>query len=167
MRSLRSPVPTCALRCAAYFAFSSATFRSSRRERRTFIALALFFCCERSSAQRTIAARLVENLHGGIRRVHALAAGAGRAANGDFQFLRLDFHVHLLRFGQHGDGAGAGMNAALRFGRGHALDAMHAAFVFEPLKTSVPVTEKMISLKPPRSDGLESIVSTFQPRASA
>ena len=29
-------------------------FRSSKRERNTFNALALFFCCERSSAQRTI-----------------------------------------------------------------------------------------------------------------
>src|SRR2546422_7457281 len=54
MRSLRSPVPTCALRCAAYFAFSRAIFCSSNRERSTVNACCLFFCCDRPSAQRTI-----------------------------------------------------------------------------------------------------------------
>ena len=70
----------------------------------------------------------------GIRRIHTLTARAGCAANGDFQFLRLDFHVHFLRFGQHGNGAGAGVNAALRLGGRHALNTMHAALIFEPLE---------------------------------
>ena len=35
------------------------------------------------------------------------------------------------------------------------------------LKTSCPVTPKIISLNPPRSEGLLSMLATFQPRRSA
>ena len=35
------------------------------------------------------------------------------------------------------------------------------------LKTSFPVTPKIISLNPPRSEGLLSMLSTFHPRRSA
>jgi hypothetical protein len=73
----------------------------------------------------------VNDLHGGIGRVHALAAGTGSAAAADLQILVLDFDVDLFRFGQHGDGAGAGVDAPLRLGRRHTLNAMHAALVFE------------------------------------
>src|SRR5207247_5298337 len=72
-------------------------------------------------------------LHGGMRRVNALAAGAAGAADGDVQFLGLDLDVDLLGLGQHGDGGGAGVDAALRFGRRHALDAVNAPLVFEAL----------------------------------
>ena len=51
----------------------------------------------------------------------------------DLQVLRLDFHIHFLRFGQHGHGAGAGVNAALRFGRRHALHPVHTALILQPL----------------------------------
>ena len=87
-------------------------------------------------------ARLVDNLNGGIRCVHALTAGAGSAADVDFQFLGLDFHVHFLRFGQHGDGAvlvwirPCASVAGTRWTRWTPLSYLSR------LKTSVPVTEK-------------------------
>ena len=40
--------------------------------------------------------------------------------------LRLDLDVDLLGLGQHGDGGGGRVNAPLRLGGGHPLDAMHA-----------------------------------------
>ena len=64
--------------------------------------------------------------------VHALAARAARAERVDAQVLLVDLHVHFLGLRQHGDGGGAGVDAALRLGRGHALDTMHAALVLEP-----------------------------------
>ena len=76
----------------------------------------------------------MDDLHGGIGGVHALAALPGRPADIDFDFIGFDFHVHFLGFRQHGDGRGAGVDAALRLGRGHALDTMHAALVFEPFE---------------------------------
>ena len=42
----------------------------------------------------------------------------------------LDFD--FVDFGQHDDGGGGGVNAPLRFGDGHALHAVHAAFVLHP-----------------------------------
>ena len=59
---------------------------------------------------------------------------AGGAADIDLDFVGLDFNVHFLGFRQHGNGRGAGVNPTLRLGRWHALDAMHAALVFEPLE---------------------------------
>ena len=46
--------------------------------------------------------------------------------------LLFDVDVDLLGLGQHGDGGGGGVDAALRFGLGHALHAVDAAFVLEP-----------------------------------
>src|SRR5208283_2123419 len=75
----------------------------------------------------------VLDLHGGVGGVHALAALARRAADIDLDVFRFDLDVHFPGLRQHGDGAGAGVDAPLSLGRRHALDAMHAAFVFEPL----------------------------------
>src|SRR6185369_7859905 len=78
------------------------------------------------------AGRLVNDLHGGIGGVDSLPARTGGPAAGDVEVFGLDFDVDLLGLGQDGDGAGAGVDTALGFGGGHALDAMDAAFVFEP-----------------------------------
>ncbi len=69
----------------------------------------------------------VRQAYGRIRLVDVLAAGARRAVGVDAQVrgvdcLGLDF-VHL---GQHGHGAGRGVDAALRLGGGHTLHAMRA-----------------------------------------
>ena len=113
------------------------------------------------------AARLVLDLHGGIGGVHALAAFAGRAADGDFDFVGLDLDIHFLRLGQHGDGAVLVWMRPCASVAGTRWTRWTPLSYFSRLKTSVPLMVKMISLNPPRSDGLESIVSIFQPRASA
>ena len=67
-----------------------------------------------------------------FRLVHVLAAGAAGAHRVDLQIGFVDVEVDLLRLRQHGDGRRRGVDAPLRFGRRHALHAMHAALVFEP-----------------------------------
>ena len=73
----------------------------------------------------------MRDAHGGIGGIHGLPAGARRAKGIDAQILRFDLDVDVFRFGQHGDGGRRGVNAALLLGGRDALDAMHAAFVFQ------------------------------------
>ena len=63
--------------------------------------------------------------------VDVLAAGAAGAQRVDAQIGVVDGDVDVLRLGQHGDGRGRGVDAAGRFGVGHALHAVHAGFEFE------------------------------------
>jgi hypothetical protein len=142
--------------------------RSNKRERKHHHRLrAILDLRTPVCAAHDQAGGLVNDLHRGVRGVYALAAFAGGAADIDFDLVRLDFHVHFLCFRQHGDGGGAGVDAALRFGRGHALDPMHAALVFEAFVNILTVDLENDFRKPPRSDELESIVSTCQPIVSA
>jgi hypothetical protein len=73
----------------------------------------------------------VDNLYRGVCRVHALAAFARRATNIDFDFVRLDFNIHFLGFGQHGDRRSAGVNTPLRLRGRDTLHPMHTALVFK------------------------------------
>ena len=66
---------------------------------------------------------------GGVDRLPARTAGAEHV---DAQILVLDLDVDLFGLGQHRDGRGRGMDAALRLGRRHALNAMHARLEFQP-----------------------------------
>ena len=75
---------------------------------------------------------------GRVRRVDALAAGTARAECVDAEILCINLHVHFFGFRQHGDGDGRGVNAAARFGGGHALHAMDAAFVFHLAVDAAP-----------------------------
>ena len=70
--------------------------------------------------------------HRAVGLVHVLAARARGAVDVDAQVAFVDLHVDLLGFGQHRDGDGRGVDAALAFGRRHALHAVHAGFVFQP-----------------------------------
>ena len=73
------------------------------------------------------AGRDVRDAHGGVGLVDVLSARAARAVGVDAQVGRVDLHGHgLVGLGQHGDRAGAGVDAALRLGGGHALHAMAA-----------------------------------------
>ena len=64
-------------------------------------AFSLFFCWLRPSWQRTIRpVGMMHDLHRGIGRVHALAAGSAGAANFDAQILRLQFEIDFLGFRQ-------------------------------------------------------------------
>src|SRR5207244_2148177 len=78
------------------------------------------------------ARRQMGDAHGGIGGVHRLAAGAGGAESVDAQIFRLDLDVDFVGFGQHGDRCRRSVDAPLLLGRGNALYAMHAAFVFQP-----------------------------------
>jgi hypothetical protein len=60
-----------------------------------------------------------------------LAAGAARAQRVDLEVGFVDFDIDVAGLGQHGDGGGRRVDAALGFGVGHALYAVHARFEFE------------------------------------
>ena len=75
--------------------------------------------------------RQVRDAHRGVGRVDGLAARAGRAVDVDLQVALLDLDVHLLRLRHHGDRRGRRVDASLRLGLGHALDAMRPAFELE------------------------------------
>ena len=57
--------------------------------------------------------------------------GPEGAAGLDGEIVRVQLDFDLFHFGEHGDGGGGGMDAALGFGDGDALDAVHAAFELE------------------------------------
>ena len=91
-----------------------------------------FLICDFSSWQlTTVLVGNVRDAHRGVRRVHRLAAGAGRAERVDAQIFGFDLDVDVFGFGQHGDRDGRGVDASLLLGGGHALHAVHAAFVFQ------------------------------------
>ena len=80
----------------------------------------------------------VQDLHGGVRGIHALAARAAGAADIDLEFVGLQFQVHLLGLGQHGHGRDGSVDAPLRLRGRDALHAMHAALVAELAEDAVP-----------------------------
>jgi hypothetical protein len=88
------------------------------------------------------AGRLVDDAHGGIGGVDPLPARTARALHGDFQILRIEVKVDLLRLGQHGDGDGGGVNAAAGLGDGHALHAMDATLEPELPVNVLPADEE-------------------------
>ena len=74
----------------------------------------------------------MRDAHRAFRLVDVLPAGARCAIDVDAQIGLVDLHIDIFGLGQHGDGDGGGVDAALAFGRRHALHAMHAGFVFQP-----------------------------------
>src|SRR5581483_12129088 len=76
------------------------------------------------------AARYMRNADGGLGLVDVLAAGAAGAHGVDLQVGVVDLDVDVLGLGQHRNGGGRGVDAALRFGIGDALHAMHAGLEF-------------------------------------
>ncbi len=88
------------------------------------------------------------NLHRRVGRVYPLASRAGGPADVDLQVVRLDFDIDSLRLGQHGDGNGARVHAALCLGGWHALYAVDAAFELELPEHVLPLN--------PEDDFLES-----------
>ena len=70
--------------------------------------------------------REVGDPHGGVGRVHALAARSGRAVHVDLQVVRVDLDLDLLGLGHRRHGRRGGVDAPLGLGLGDALDAMRA-----------------------------------------
>ncbi len=63
--------------------------------------------------------------------VDVLAAGALGAHGLDAQVFLLDLDIEFFDLGQHRHGRRRGVNAALGFGVGHALHAVHPRFEFQ------------------------------------
>ena len=133
MRSDRSPVPTCALRSR----------RARRVQRRPLLLVqpraqdlhrlgAVLVLALLLLHRHHDAGRQMRDAHRAFGLVDVLPAGAGRAVDVDAQVALVDLDIDLLGLRQHGDGDGGGVDAALAFGRRHALHAMHAGFVFQP-----------------------------------
>ena len=74
---------------------------------------------------------IVGQTHGGIGGVDALAAVSGGAHHVDADILFIDDHVHILRLRHDRNGDGGGVDPAAGLGFRHALDAVHAAFIFQ------------------------------------
>lgn len=70
--------------------------------------------------------RDVRDPDGAIGGVDALASVATGAVDVDAKIARVYLDVGLLSLGQYGDSDGTGVDTALAFGDGHALDAVHA-----------------------------------------
>ena len=78
------------------------------------------------------AGRQVGDAHGRVGLVDVLAASTGGAVSVDAQVGRVDLDGRLLvRLGQHGHGAGRGVNAALGLGFRHTLHAVGAGLELE------------------------------------
>jgi hypothetical protein len=84
----------------------------------------------------------VGDADGRVGGVDRLAAGTGGAEGVDAQIFLLDFDVDFFGFGQHGDGDGGGVDAALGFRSGNALHAMHAALVLHLRVDAVAFDER-------------------------
>ena len=57
----------------------------------------------------------------------------------DADILVTDFNIHIFRFGQYGDGGGAGVDTPARLGGRHALDAVNAGFKLQLAEHAAPV----------------------------
>src|SRR6266853_4970203 len=85
------------------------------------------------------AGRQMRDAHGGVGLVDVLAAGARSAVGVDAKVRGIQHDVaDRARLGQDGDRAGRGVDAPLRLGGGHSLDAVTAGFEFELGVSALP-----------------------------
>ena len=128
MRSLRSPLPIRPFRVAASLAARSerSLSRSARRQHGQRLGLVAMLRAV-VLAFGDDAGRQVGDADRAVGLVDVLAAGAAGAEGVDAQLARVERHLFgLVGLGQDGDRAGAGVDAALRLGRRHALHAVAA-----------------------------------------
>src|SRR5207302_2826537 len=64
---------------------------------------------------------------GGVGRVDALSTRAGRGRSLDLEVIQLELDLDWVGLGQHRNGRGRRVDAALGFSLRHALDPVHAA----------------------------------------
>src|SRR5919109_1898482 len=91
----------------------------------------------------------VRDADGRVGRVDALSAGTGRAVHVHLQLVRIDLDFDVLRLRHHGDGRGRRVDAPLRLGLGHALNAMRAALPFEDGEGAVALDRERHLLEAP------------------
>ena len=147
MRSERSPEPTFSRRSAA---------RVASMRWLLGVVDARAQDVHRGSAVLVLRAAVLHHHHDAGRNVgdadrrfglvDVLAAGAAGAHGLDAQIVVLDLDVDLLDLGQHRNRRRRGVDAALRFGIGHALHPMHAGFEFQFGERAAARTSAMISL---------------------
>src|SRR5439155_943516 len=94
----------------------------------------------------------MRDANGGVGLVDVLAAGARGAVGVDAKIRGIQYDVaDRARLGQDGDRAGRGMDASLRLGGGHSLDAMAAGLEFELGVGTMPDHARDDLLVPARS----------------
>ena len=71
-----------------------------------------------------------------------LTACAAGTEGIDFQIGGIDLQLHVLRLGKHRHRGGGGMHASLALGLGHALYAVHSAFIFKARIRALSVDHK-------------------------
>ena len=81
----------------------------------------------------------MRHAHCGLGFINILATSTACAVGIDAQISGVNFYVHFLGLRQHSHSNSGGMNAALGFGFGHALYAMHAAFKLHAAVHSIAV----------------------------
>jgi hypothetical protein len=99
------------------------------------IARSRFLCWLRSSWHLDLVGRalLVPDADCALGLVDVLPAGAAGPHRLPLDVAGGDVDLHVVRFGQHGDGGQRRVDAALRLGRRHSLDPVPAGFVAEEL----------------------------------
>ncbi len=99
------------------------------------MALVLFLCWLRSSRQLTTTpGRQVGDPHAALGLVLVLSSRPARAHDVDQEVFGADHDIDVFGLGQDGDRRGRGVDSPLRFGFGHALNAMDAAFELKMAK---------------------------------
>ena len=87
--------------------------------------------------------RDVGETDGRISGVNALTAGTGCAEEVLADIGRIELDIKFSGFGENGHGGGRCLDAALGFGLGDALDAVHAGFVLHYAVTPSWVLESL------------------------
>ena len=104
---------------------------------------------------------------GRIGGVHALSAGTRCAEEVLADIGRIELDVKLASLGENGHGGGRCLDAALRFGLGHTLDAVHAGLVFHDAVHAVGAAGELEHNLLVTTGGAGGLVGDFQFPAAA
>ena len=148
MRSERSPEPISDLRVEAVFACCSRSCLSRMRAASTPSAFSRFLCCERESWHSTTmpVGRWVTRIAESVLLTCWPPAPEARKVSMRSSAGLSTTVFDRVGFGQDRDGAGRGMDAALRLGLRHALHAVAAGLELELENAPWPTMRAITSL---------------------
>ncbi len=134
MRWLRSPEPTCRRRdsacaaaCLAALVVQQTRLEQAQRTGAVLVLAALILAFDHDAGGQ------VGDADGRVGLVDVLATGAGGAERVGLEVGRIDLDVvDLIHLGQDRHRGGRSVDAPLRLGFRHALDAMRARLEFQP-----------------------------------
>ena len=138
IRSERSPEPTWPLRSAARASREPLALEVEEPGAQHLHRLGAVGVLGLLRTRHHDAGRQVGDPHGAVGGVDVLPARARGAHGVDADVAGGNVDVDLLGFGQHGDRGGGGVDAPAALGRGHALDAVHAALEFQRREDAAP-----------------------------